>query len=540
MNDKNDLEPDPLREAAWYALIPYINPIDCSKKMVLTTRSGTRYACPIPLNTNAQLESFYMGKQTNGKSVKPFWFSKKLLAAHLQGIQTFYYRSRPNGVARTGYGSSDDAWKRLGAAADVLGIRGRCRKSRAVGVMLVCADIDAHCGEKDVAAVRDWLLRQYFPNAYWEPSTNGRGVHLYLKISYFPYALKDQDRTLRHVVGVVNQLACLLDEERRKLGFDAPVDKLRGLPTLFAWTESGLSIQRGGCIKVPRFASGLSDVVRFHESPSFEFSELKQLFLQSQSNDVGLPTDREKTGLNEINPEEEQKQGFAYRWDIDDRSLPKPPICAAGLLLNSAYPSYELEMSRLKNQAAAFTRTHSFALTFSRRLGRIPSVNEALAEDEKHELHTGDDRNGERAARIEYVLTHVAKTFNAQAGLAGFEQHRKTLTAEITGLLGDRPLPTYRKTKGRPAASATVDEIAMVLFAMRRSQGRDVSTEYGYAKVQDALKRIRGKKCSRDRASCILKSLTLLGLIQKVAGGIPGKRGAIYRVRSSDPQVAAT
>lgn len=45
---------------------------------------------------------------------------------------------------------------------------------------LICIDIDAHQGEEDAEAVAAWIIKKYFHAAYYEPSTGGRGRHLYL------------------------------------------------------------------------------------------------------------------------------------------------------------------------------------------------------------------------------------------------------------------------------------------------------------------------------------------------------------------------
>ena len=46
---------DSLTEAAWYALAPFVNPIDCSTKVMLTADNGRAYPAAIPMNSDMRL-----------------------------------------------------------------------------------------------------------------------------------------------------------------------------------------------------------------------------------------------------------------------------------------------------------------------------------------------------------------------------------------------------------------------------------------------------------------------------------------------------
>ena len=509
---------DPLTEAAWYALAPFLNPIDCSFKFKIRDEDGSEETVAIPMNTNVTLESLYNGDVIDGGTIKPSWFSKKRLVNHLTGRETYYYRSRPNGFWRDGYGSSDKAKDRLGEAADLLEIKGKCRKYPYVGVMLLCADIDCHNGEKDVEKVRDWLLDRYFPGAYWEPSTGGKGVHLYLKVAYRPWLLKWRDTTVRYVVDAINRISCLLEAERRAKGFDAPVDKLRGLPSLLVEKQDRVCVQRAGCIKIPRFSKGLEDVRAFHQAPFFLFDGLERLLHKTEDQ----PSDDKPDGL----------VADALGWDIDLRSnyLPRKR-CSLSLSLNSVYPSYTQQIDDLRQQNDAFTRTIGFALAYSRHIGRVPTVEEALIEYETV-LAGGPSKGGMRRARMAYVLQHVAKTFKPSIDLhSGFQTAQDELVAEIRSMMPSGIDLTYTKARGRRMA-VTDRDVAALLHAMRRSQGPAERTEFSQAQVRKATTAITGRSCNKNMASCLTKALVTMGLIERVGGYIPSKRGTVYAVKS--------
>jgi hypothetical protein len=509
---------DPFLEAAWYALNPFINPIDCARKVKMTTSKGKEYNAAIPLNYNDKLNALYNGDLVENRPVKPTWFSKKRLASHLTKRETYYYRSRPNALWREGYGSFDRARLKLGIAADALQIDRTCKRYP-IGVVLLCADIDCHNGEKDVAAVRDWLLDSYFPGAYWEPSTGGDGVHLYIKLAYRPWLLKDRDATVRYVVNTINHVAVMLNSERLQRGYDAPVDGLRGLPSLLAEKNSRLHIQRSSCIKIPRFANGLQDVRSFHFSPFFLFDYFERLARQEQHHPSSL--DNEPVGL----------VANALGWDIEHGSAYRPlNKCGGDIALNSVYPSYTDYLDDLRQQEDAFTRTMGFGLAYSRHLRRVPSVNEAVTEYETQGLATGADVNGVRRIRIEYVLGHIAKTFKPSIDLAsGFQKAQEALVAEIRSLIAPNLDLTFTKARGRRVAAREID-LAALLHAMRQSQGNEDRTEFSQLQISRAIKATTGRSCNKNMASCLTKALISMDLIERVGGYIPNKRGIVYRV----------
>jgi hypothetical protein len=517
--DHRLLHQDPFLEAAWYALIPFINPIDCSRKVEMTSSGGKQYNAAIPLNDNDTLNAFYNGDEMDGGYIRPNWFSKKRLASHLCGRETYYYRSRPNGLWRNGYGSFDAApAKRLGDVAGLLHVEGRCRKYP-VGVILLCADIDCHNGEKDVAAVRDWLLDRYFPGAYWEPSTGGDGVHLYVKLAYHPWQLKDRDATLHHVVDIINKLALQLDRERVTLGYDAPVDKLRGLPSLLVEKGNRLRILRSLCIKIPRFANGLQDVRSFHFAPFFLFNSFARLVRESQAQPATLADAPDNLVTN------------ALGWEIAADSEHRPrKRGGAAISLNSVYPSYTDHLSELSEQQDAYARTMGFALAYSRHIGRVPTADEAVTEYETQGIATGTDVNGSRLARMAYVLRYVAKSFKPSKDLyGGFQTTQEALVTEIGSLMPIGLDLTYAKAQGRREA-VTETDLAALLHAMRTSQGANDRTEFSQEQARRAIKTITGHSCNKNMASCLTKALKALGMIQRVGGYIPGKRGTVFRV----------
>jgi len=516
----------PETQAAWYALSPFINPLDCSQRFSFEDENGKLKTLVVPLNYNDDLNMFFNGEMIKGQKFKPSWFSKRRLQAHLQRREVYYYRSRYNGVARIGFGSSDNAKDRLGFDTAAFGITGKVRKYPYVGVMLLCADIDCHNGEKDARRVADWLLTDHFPGAYCEPSTNGKGIHLYIKLAYNPWDCRYRHATLEHIVRTIGDFGHWLDRERQRLGFDAPVDGLRGLPSLFITQGDRVRIRRSQCIKVPICSSGIEDVFSFHISPFFLFGALETRLIDAKERQnlspktTSLPPDDLVNALLDV--------GLAPGSPRNSRGR--------GVSLNSVYPSYTVLLKQLKAESDAFDRSLGFILAYSRHLRRVPSLEEAMMEYTKRHLNTGEDEDGSRRDRFEYLIQHVAKTFDAallRFNYDGFEADRQATVAEIRGAMHSDVSLEYAKAKGRKSR-ITVAELAVVLFAMRRSQGSRAHTAFSYMQVIGALGQIRGIGCGRSHASCVLRALRQMGFITKAGGYSVGLEGQRWRVRGRE------
>jgi len=523
----------PIVNAAWHVLSSFVNPSDCASKFSFLGDDGKSQSLIVPMNTNAAMEAFLTGEVIDGQKAGLHWFTKGRLQSHLTGIETFYYRSRPNGRARLGYGGYAGATDRIGFDHRELHVTSPVRRFEHVGVLLLCADIDAHHGETDAPAVRDWLLNGFFPEAYWEPSTSGRGIHLYLKVAYSPWQCGRLHTTIVRVCQVIREFARSLDAQRIAMGFNAKVDGLLGLPSLIDFTNERLRIHRSRCVKLPRFAGGMPDIQRFHFSPYFLLNGFEagtpQMASVNQQEGPECPC-----GWDRLSEE------FLMH-DIENITGPRPPKSSShtssggDVILNSVYPRDQFEdmLRDLRKVEDAFERSLSFVQIYSRRMGRVPTAAEAMAAYEQAHLNTGIDEEGRRQARFQYIASFVAKTFRKSRGdwlPDTYEKVRQTVEAEVTIRLQHQPQAgVYLKAKGRSCRVA-VETLSAGWFAMWHSQGANKDTAFSYQQMGMALKRLTGRTPCRAELSACFSALKALRAITFIRGAVPGIRGVRYEV----------
>jgi hypothetical protein len=142
--------------------------------------------------------------------------SKKKLDDHWSGRETYYF---------VGHGSSKKRFT------------------------LVNLDIDCHASgtPQGAAEAAEHLKANFFPGLYYEPSTNGRGVHGYFIL----------DKGELGSEGVKPMLKCLercLNGHLLAAGFDIEFFEIKGLPPDVRWGEDGRvsNFKAGVLAKIPR------------------------------------------------------------------------------------------------------------------------------------------------------------------------------------------------------------------------------------------------------------------------------------------------
>jgi hypothetical protein len=281
----------PAEEAAWQVLKPFIDPADCNQ-WVTYIAAGELIEGVRAMNTNACLEARY-----NHERLRLRYFGKGKLVQHCRGLAKYYYRGRWNGVASTGYGGHANAWQKLRFDAAPFAMDGRKVTYPAVQVLLLGFDVDCHHGEKDVARTTDLIL-ELFPGTYHEPSTNSLGRHLYVKLYY----RHDGDRraALERIRSLTGRLAAHIEAERRRRGYDAALDGIRGLPSLVeverdaggaprthsVTLADGSTIQapslrvawRSPVIKIPFYRNcSMDEVSRFFAAPWYDVEQIDDI-----------------------------------------------------------------------------------------------------------------------------------------------------------------------------------------------------------------------------------------------------------------------
>jgi hypothetical protein len=182
----------------------------------------TKGAKPHPVHVNKKQTILDALRFGNWRRVKKI--TSRFLGDHATGKSTGYY---------TGNG------KRLG------------RES------LAKIDIDCHkTGTFEGAvAFAEYLGEHHFPDLYWEPSTNGNGVHAYLYIEKYGY----RDVLLNQAL---DRLEVFLESVLESTTFDVEMVEVKGQAMVIGWGEQKGEVKKismGGLAKIPR------DVCRYDE-----------------------------------------------------------------------------------------------------------------------------------------------------------------------------------------------------------------------------------------------------------------------------------
>jgi hypothetical protein len=197
---------------------------------------------PIHLNSNKDILAIF----NNGQHWRRDRLTNEMLEAHFAGKETLYFAS-------TGDPKVDD--------------------------VLVMIDIDCHhCGSlKGAKAFARHLAKHYFPAMYWEPSTNGEGVHGYILVHKsltgdiaLKATLARLDRFLKQILAAGT--------------WDVELVEVKGLPPVLSWDRH----QRG---KLANYTSGvLAKLPRNRD----RFDELRNTTLLTLGDIRRLPVDAKR------------------------------------------------------------------------------------------------------------------------------------------------------------------------------------------------------------------------------------------------------
>lgn len=554
-------------DAYSYAIGYMFNPVDCSRRF-----DGSKAV--IPFNKNDFLELFYnripvvydvrrvegknglthvyrsprageVGVQYKPKFVGKWWYDR-----HLTGGQTLYYRSKYNCCARVGYQSYDAGHKKL-PWAERFGITGRSRRFPEVGWMLLGFDLDAKNDEPDMPDLRDWLLT-FFPASYWEPSTGGKGIHLYVKLAYRVDHAGSLYQTLARVddrvVRLCNQLAL-----RASTKFRAKLDGIRSLPTVLAFDRDKRRVvvrKRYNCVKAPRCRQGMDDILRFHTAPFVLFQQVERLVQDLERERVvapEYPTEHVEFESNESDEDEDVVVEVSDGTVVDDAAVEKllftdpadllegrpeeeDPASTAlspaptALLYKKCTPTgtQSQKLAKIKAEGHGLMRKIGFVQWESRRLRGMQTVPHYLDRYEALGLARRPRRDKKRWDDMTAVVKFVGTTFDPAKGfsLDGYEVEREEIEKQIKARLDRNPEVslTWVKEKGRSRGIDLMYLVA-VYFALRRA-ARSGTAHATEAQLIDQCKQVINRKPHRNMMSAITSILRRLDLIEKKAGPV--------------------
>jgi hypothetical protein len=231
---------------------------------------------------------------------------------------------------------------------------------------LLCVDIDAHNGERDAQDLSRWIVAQWFPGAYWEPSTNGLGVHLYLAIDV-GYLPRLQFRSL--ISEASNSFVRCLAAVSRNEGFEATVDTVCG--KCCHW-EDGQAYLVNDLAKIPRPSdeAALDGLV---QAPVFDLYALRQVWEECRVRNLGVTMQDAESGIHP-SPEKHLFRDYSPE-------LPRPDSLAHQLMTSSD----------------AWERSRGQVIALWQELGREPSPQEVSIAYDTNVLGTGlSDRDRDK------------------------------------------------------------------------------------------------------------------------------------------------
>ena len=527
-------------EAGWQLLKPFINPIDCNHYIHWTTPNGTHLDDVYCMNTTETLNR-WLNKEPEYNLKR---FGKAHFLNHCRGLRTYYYRCRADAIFSTGFGRGDRCHHRLPFDAAAFGMAGKRVVNPDLGILLLGCDIDSHHGEKDVAKTTGLVL-EYFPNAYFEPSTNGQGAHLFVKLTYPIYHRGSRTQTLHYINVVAESLAQIIEGERIRRVYDAPLDHIRGLPTTVGRDKDNrlYSMKRSHVIKIPFYKTcTMEAVTRFYQAPWYSLQDLEDIVLSKVvgNNDDTSIYNEDIIGVNEPDGDSKAGSHTSLSTFAPNRAYPAVRTIESGCTTsfsttspNRAYPALRLTdtiwVADLVGVENSRERRLQFGLRLCRQLGRVPSAQELQAEYVKSGLFKVSSKSDNDNNRYDQLVAVLARSFDpdkVEFHYRDYPDHKTAMETMITTRTAGIKM-VWRKDKTKPIK---IDKLAALFWAMRHSQGKKDLTRFSYKHVVTALKATIGQSAHRNEIARMLAILEEAGLIVRVCRPVWGKLGQGWRV----------
>ena len=526
-------------EAAWYVLKGFINPIDCNVR-------GTD-DIPYYMNKNDAYLQFL-----TGKPVHLNYFSKNRAAHHFYGFDTYYYRSNYRyspeakvGKYYQGYGSSDNQALKL-SFSDILSVKTKVIRDTFTNVILVGLDIDCHKGETDGSKLVDWLIKNYFPHSYYEPSTNKNGYHIYIKLM-FPYCTP-----LGMIKDSLSELIQYLNVEKDKLGIKSVIDKPCGLPSFVYFVDHNsdnaqyfhkkykiydcmsannftVYLRRTQCIKIPRFNNSyeycnLNDIYHFYYMNFYNISHIFELLSEFRKQDQSVQQSFSSGKKNDC-----QLDTIYTHTHIDTTECVPPPPRNTG----STFKSYDQQLKEIRGIDDSYMRKMRFYSAYRRYLKRYPSVDEAIDEYFAKGINRNCNRDNTKRKRTftairQYMIQHKDKNDAVGLDLSAYDEktYRELVLTRIT-------MDEMRYKKDKKMKPIAAEDIALIYFAIEKSTEVDqmkvgyIVNSFSYRQARRILQS-NGRGAHKSKIAKIFALLKEFGLIKKVGNFVPGRRGNCY------------
>lgn len=360
------------------------------------------------------------------------------------------------------------------------------RSLRECGYIFAMIDIDAHEGQTDAEAAADWLVDTYFPGAYLEPSTGGLGRHIYLVLRIGSTRRSQTNENLKVVADALAKLV-------KAHSFTVNVCGIYG--TFTTLNEDRAIHRRGQLAKIPRLGHGQADLERLICAPVFLPCVFDQVL--DDVSDIAQKVSRE-TYL--VLPEEDTTPEKAKALKLSVSEGFKP----------------------ISGSPDPLQRMNSAVSTLFRKLGRTPSIEEALVFYEQQQLNTGPDENDRRKIRAQDAIAYFESTFDYDKA-----QKRGFAPDEYIPLIQQFVKPEHRMRDSLCYKKEITDEdLAIALYQIERTSffvnpDKDYQFTCGWEAIRGTFQTLKEsgvttRGCNKPKAICLRQILERAGLAETI------------------------
>ena len=396
----------PLVKAYAKWVFPLINRLDWNFK---TDQTGK----PLPRLTNEEYNSYLFQRP---KHSGMYNLTQTHIEEHLEATKTIYFRAR--GVRTLLQKGPPPVYDNTQRA-------------------LIAIDIDAKAGcsitPEDAEETAKFIAKSIHRGAYYEKSTNGRGVHVFIVVDRghfglrkFRLFLKDLETSIRVLVS--------------ETGLRANIDRICGTPTIittepqpnggvYRYIKDG---DRGVCVKLPSLPDGFESLKRLQKAPVLSYKGIKWIIDRAAKRSVSHPKALPTTSI----------------FTRPDSAPPIPLITS---------------IPEIRRCPDAFTRMHHACNLFRLQYLRFAhNANELVSFYEANNFNTGIDKYNRRANRAEAVLTYQSRLLPDENACDNYHLNRyREMVEKCVTEEHHKGVKTDRKI--------TNEDLAIVLYVIERN-----------------------------------------------------------------------
>ncbi len=307
------------------------------------------------------------------------WIKLKLhrhIIPHLMGAETYFYTSNPFS-----------------------------------NVAMFTIDLDANesSTKEDMVKAAEYITKNFHENAYYETSTSGEGIHIYIFVDISRFDLSYEDRDVINDYlnkddkgrGIVSY-SSLLSKIVKLEGFNCKVDKIKGTFSSYVFDQKVGALQikkRGNLCKLPR-PKDEDGFFKLVHTPIQHLTDIEE------NSDIIKNLLIDKFNL---------RLGDEFFPLSSDRLTPPyipSSITSNVLYMNNQETGENAGLDEMESRNAV-KRTISSIQRLARYLKRLPSYEEWHAFYVAHDLNTGSETPARRE-RFDNCLEFVGKTFDPE------------------------------------------------------------------------------------------------------------------------------